>query len=102
MLSVEHSLGAIWAYCQYLQFDNFQFPKEIEVADTYLNADFPQKWISEWELELLAKEVIINGNAAASKGRTLRTWNTLSELIHSFKDLENRIYGAFGSPQDVL
>jgi hypothetical protein len=102
MLSVEHSLGAIWAYCQYLQFDNFQFPKEIEVADTYLNADFPQKWISEWELELLAKEVIVNGNAVASKGRTLRTWNTLSELIHSFKDLENRIYGAFGSPQDVL
>src|SRR5277367_1987824 len=94
MLSVEDSLGVIWAYCQYLQIDNFQFPKEIEVADSYLNADFPQKRISEWELELLAKEIITNGNAVASKGRSLRTWKTLSELINSFKDLENRIYGA--------
>jgi hypothetical protein len=32
LLSVEDSLAVIWAYCQYLQLDNFHFPKEIEVA----------------------------------------------------------------------
>jgi hypothetical protein len=102
LLSVEDALAVIWAYCQHLQVDNFRFPKEVEVADSYLKADFPQKWISEWELELLAKEVIINASAVASKSRTLRTWKTLSELINSLKGLENRIYGAVGSPQDVL
>src|SRR5258708_34586194 len=102
LLSVEDALAVIWAYCQHLQVDNFRFPKEVEVADSYLKADFPQKWISEWELELLAKEVIINASTVASKSRTLRTWKTLSELISSLKDLENRIYGAVGSPQHVL
>lgn len=102
LLSVEDALGVIWAYCQYLQIDHFQFPAEIEVSNSYLQLDIPQQWISEWELELLAKEVIINGSAVAAKGRTLRAWKTLSELVNSFKDLENRIYGQFGSPQGVL
>jgi hypothetical protein len=102
LLSVEESLSVIWAYCQYLQIDDFRFPSEIEVYQPFLDADFPQQWISEWELELLAREVILNGNAVASKGRSLRTWKTLGELMNSFKGLENRIYGHFGSPQDVL
>jgi len=38
----------------------------------------------------------------AVKGRTLRAWRTLSELVNSLKGLENRIYGQFGSPQGML
>src|SRR6266404_9219776 len=102
LLSVQEALGVIWAYCQYLQIDHFRFPNEIEVSSTFLQLDLPQKWISEWELELLAKEVILNGNAHATKGRTLRAWKTLSDLINSLKDLENRIYGHFGSQQNVF
>jgi len=102
LLSVEDSLGVIWAYCQYLQIKDFQFPKDIEVANSYRKLDVPQRWISEWELELLAKEVILNGSAVAAKGRTIRVWKTLIELVISLKDLENRIYGQFGSPQYVL
>jgi hypothetical protein len=102
LLSIEDALGVIWAYSQYLQIDHFQFPKEIEVANSYLQLDVPQRWISEWELELLAKEVILNGSAVAVKGRTLRAWKTLSELVNSLKDIENRIYRQYGSPQGVL
>jgi hypothetical protein len=102
LLSIEDSLAVIWAYCQYLQIDNFYFPSEIEVASEYLNLDTPQIWIAEWTLELLAKEIIINGNAVASKGRTLRTWKTMSEVINHLKDLENKIAGQYGSPQNVL
>jgi hypothetical protein len=36
------------------------------------------------------------------KGRTLRVWKTLSELINLLKELENQIYVQFGSPQDML
>jgi hypothetical protein len=46
LLSIE-DLGVIWAYCQYLQIDDFQFPKEVEVARAYLQLDIPQKWISD-------------------------------------------------------
>jgi hypothetical protein len=102
LLSIEEALGTIWAYCQYLQIDNFRFPKEIEVSNDYLKLDVPQQWVSEWQLELLAKEVILNGSAVAKKGRALRTWKTLSELMNSIRDLENQIYGAFNSPQSVL
>jgi hypothetical protein len=102
LLSVEESLGVTWAYCQYLQINDFNFPKDIEVSNSYLELDIPQKWISEWELELLAKEVILNANVVATKGHTLRSWKTLSELVNSVKDFENRIYGQFGSPHSIL
>jgi hypothetical protein len=102
LLAIEDALAAIWAYCQYLQIDNFNFPEEVEVLPSFLKDDVPQRFISEWELELLAKEVILNGNIVASKGRTLRSWKTLSETINAIKDLENRIYGHFGSAEKVL
>jgi hypothetical protein len=102
LLSVEESLAVIWAYCQYLQVDGFQFPKEIEVDRGYLALDIPQTWISEWELELLAKEIILNANLVASKGRSLKNWKPLSEVVNDLKSLENKIYAAYGSPKDVL
>jgi len=102
LLGIEDALGVIWAYCQYLQIDAFRLPAEIEVLDAFLKDDFPQRFISEWELELLAKEVILNSNSVAAKGRILRAWKTLSEIINAIKNLENRIYGHFGSPESVL
>src|ERR1039458_10419274 len=100
--SIEEELGVIWAYGQYLQIDNFNFPKEIEVINEFLQLDVPQRWVSEWELELLAKEVIINGRSAAKKGRALRKWKNLSDIINSIKGFEGRIYKTVGSPDNVL
>jgi hypothetical protein len=102
LLSVEEALAVIWAYCHYLQTNDFQFPKEIEVDRGYLALEIPQKWISEWVLELIAKEVILNAGVVASKGRSLRKWKTLSEIVNALKSLENEIYGAYGSPKDIL
>jgi len=99
-LAVDDSLIVIWAYSQYLQTNNFQFPVDIEVADRYLQLDIPQKWLSEWELELLAKEVVLNGSLVATKGRSLRKWTILSELVNSLKSFENEIYGQFSSQDD--
>jgi hypothetical protein len=101
-LAVEEALGTIWSYGQYLQIDNFRFPPEIEVSPEYLKLNFPQQWLAEWERELLAKEVIINGNAIPRKDRMLRNWKTLSEYINLLKGFENDIYKAHGSPGNVL
>jgi hypothetical protein len=38
-LAVDDALGVIWTYCQYLQIDNFIFPKEIEILDSFLQED---------------------------------------------------------------
>jgi hypothetical protein len=102
LLSVEDALSVIWAYCQYLQLPDFKFPKEIEVNPEYLKLSVPRTWISEWDLELLAKEMILNGSVVASKGRTLRTWNVVRETINSIKGFESKICQSFGEPQDVL
>jgi hypothetical protein len=102
MLAIDDALGVIWAYCQYLQIDEFRFPKEIEVSKQFLEQEIPQTWISGWELELLAKEVILNCHSVAKKGRTLRTWATISALINSIKGLENEIYGLFRSESIIL
>jgi hypothetical protein len=102
LLASDDALSVIWAYCRFLQTDNSNFPPEVEVSKGFIDNDFPQRWIAEWELELLAKEVIINGKSVASKGRTLRKWKTMSELINAIKAFENKIYGFFGSPKSVL
>src|SRR5438552_18673621 len=93
LLAIEDALSVIWAYAQYLQVDDFHFPRAIEVLDRFLALDVPRQWISEWELELLAKEVILNSGTVSSKGLSLRSWRTLSEYVNMLKDFENRIYG---------
>jgi hypothetical protein len=101
-LPVTDSLSVIWAYCQYLQINNFKFPNDIEVWRDFLRDKLPQRFAAEWEFELLAKEVILNSGTVATKGRTLRQWKVVAEVINKIKDLENNIYGAFGSPENVL
>lgn len=101
-LAMEDALAVVWAHTQFLQINDFNFPREIEVINEYLRHQFPQQWISEWELELLAKEIVLNSGGAAKDNRTLRKWKTLSETINSIKKLENDIYGAHGSPDRLL
>lgn len=101
-LAVDNSLGVLWAYSQFLQIQGFKFPAEIETDNFYLNADVPRAYMAEWDIELLAKEVIINGSSLASKGRTLRTWATLVEMVGAFRTLEQEIYRAHGIPPDAL
>jgi TM2 domain-containing membrane protein YozV len=102
LLARDDALAVIWAYSQFLQVRNFRFPDGIEVSPAFLKRNFPQQWVAEWELEVLAKEVILNSNAVATKGHTIKKWQTLSEIINSLKAFENNIYEEFGSQDNVL
>src|SRR5262245_45061202 len=95
------ALRTIWAYSHYLQTDGFEFPADIEVHKRFQSLDVPQRWMAEWTLELLAKEVILNCHGAAKKGRTLRTWKVLADILNAIRNLENDIYG-FLSDRNVL
>ena len=102
LLSYDDALYVIWAFSQYLQINEFQIPDDIEVHEAFLKLQPPQQWIAEWDLELLAKEVILNGGTVSTKRHTLRSWSNLSEIINQLKSLENDIYGLYGSRNNIL
>jgi len=66
-LAVMESLYVVWAYCRALQFRaKFQFPSDIETDGQFLTSRVPQKFVAEWELETLAREIILNAQTTAS------------------------------------
>jgi hypothetical protein len=86
--SLLESLGVIRAYAQYLQFGQ-PFPTDVEVNKEFLLASRADKGVFEWELELLARELILN---APDQGKTdLRPWKEFSAAVNRLKALENDI-----------
>ena len=102
LLARDDALRVIWAYCQYLQIDDFKIPSDIEVPRRFYDEPVPRRTVAEWELELLAKEILLNAPASNSKGRTLRQAKTLGDLLNTLRALENEIYGFYGSPRSIL
>lgn len=87
------SLSVIRAYIQHLQF-NEQIPKDIEVAPYFLMAkNWIEKKVFPWELETLAREIIINSPESNSVlfSKTLKKWSYFSSAVNKLKDLENNI-----------
>ena len=86
------SLRVIWYYAQSLQF-NGEFPKDIEVHREYLRRDHIKRttWISEWNLAILAKEVLINSEESNWNEKTFRQWKYLSSAINKIKNIEDKI-----------
>ena len=86
------SLYVIWAYCQYLQVDEFEIPADIEVGNQFLNAEPPQAILAEWTLEQMAREVIRHADEEPRRGRSLRQWGTVATIANTLRDLEGAIY----------
>jgi hypothetical protein len=101
-LGLEESLRAIWGYSQFLQIDDFSFPSDIEVDRKFIEAKVPQAIASEWELELLAKEVVLNSGPLTDKSFSLKRWPVFREILNGIKSLEEQIYSSFGSTDNVL
>ena len=85
---LHESLKVVHAYIQFLQFKN-PFPKDIEVHDKCLLTKRAEKGIYEWELDILAREIILNCPETGSK--SLKAWPNLAGAINRIKELENEI-----------
>ncbi|MFZ2523161.1 MAG: hypothetical protein WAW92_02130 [Minisyncoccia bacterium] len=60
-VSIENALYVIWTYVNNFQFGN-PFPRDIEVDQSVIRAiNVPSRGVYEWELALLAREMIVNG-----------------------------------------
>lgn len=87
------SLRVIWAWMQQLQFGQ-EFPADIEVPQEVRSAlRGPTRGVYEWELALLAKELIV---CAPESGRVdMSSWRTFSETLNTLKNLDNGISGFY-------
>lgn len=101
-IKVDDGLFVVWAFVQHLQF-NQSFPSEIEVIQEFKEADYIQKvrWSSPWELETLAKEIILNSHESVAE-KSLTQWNYFSGAINKLKALENEIGGEYTNQSNIL
>jgi hypothetical protein len=86
------SLYVIWAYCQYLQVEEFEMPQDIEVGTQFLNANPPQAVLAEWTLEQMAREVIRHADEEPRRCRSLHRWHAIGAVANALRDLEDAIY----------
>jgi hypothetical protein len=87
------SLRVIWAWMQQLQFGQ-DFPADIEVPEDIRRVlRTPTRGVYEWELALLAKELIV---LAPENGSVdLRSWGRFSSTLNKLKGLDNGISGRY-------
>jgi len=102
-LVLDDSFYVIWSYIQHYQFNN-KFPQDIEVAPEFLNQDHIQKirMCSEWELETITREIIINAQNSTLSDKSLKTWSYFSGSINKLKNIENEIGGMFVNKDNIL
>ena len=83
-ISLLSGLGTIRTYLQNFQFSE-PFPSDIGVhSRVRLAPDAAARGVFEWELEILAKELILNSPATGQS--ELTTWNEFSGAINELKD----------------
>lgn len=102
-LALDDSFYVIWSYIQHYQFNN-KFPQDIEVALEFLNQDHIQKirMCSEWELEIITREIIINAQNSTFSDKSLKTLSYFSGSINKLKNIENEIGGMFVNKDNIL
>ncbi|MDP2692933.1 MAG: hypothetical protein Q8O88_04810 [bacterium] len=102
-VAIENAFYVIWAYINFFQFDksipnDIQFPREL-----IENKDKPNRAISEWELALLAREVISNGTDSISFAtKNFNNWDYFATAINKIKAFENNAWPIFGDKSNVL
>lgn len=82
------SLRVIWAWMQHLQFDK-AFPPDIHVPLQMQALHGPHRRVYEWELAVLAKELIVQAPEQAPID--LRTWKHFLTAVNKLKALDNAI-----------
>lgn len=90
---VMDSLEVMRAYLQALQFKQ-PMPRNIEISREFqIGRHRVEQGILEWELDILTKEIILNGGTV---GRySLRHANRLLKAVGMLRELENDLHGAF-------
>ena len=103
-VAIENAFYVIWAYINFFQF-NALMPKDIQVIERVIkNRIFPPgRAVLEWELALLAREIIVNGQDDFSKTtQNFNDWNYFAATLNSLKDFENNSWPTYGDVSKVF
>lgn len=102
-LDLENALYVIWAYINILQFNN-PLPRDIEAHPEFLSKrSTPQRGLYEWELALLARELIVNAQFRPKSGfADLRSWDNLANATNKLKGFENDYWPLIGGSHNIL
>ena len=101
-LNLDDSLFVIWSYTQFLQFGK-KISKEIEVIPALLNEKDTISWRPhEWELELLAKEIIVNSEDTYSSSTSLKKWNHFYTVLNKLRSLRDEVAKTYINKENVL
>ncbi len=101
-VAVENAFFVIWAYINFFQFDS-PFPHNIEVhEEVHKTKSLPNRPLHEWELSLLAREIVINGQPSFSlASKNFQNWRYFSNAINKLKDFENNAWPIFGGISNI-
>ncbi len=99
-VSIENAFYVIWAYVRCFQFST-PIPKDIQVDQSILSAkDIPSRGLYEWELSLLAREVLANGESELILStESFNKWSYFSNVINKIKNFENNVWPVIGSKE---
>lgn len=100
--SLIDSLQVIWGWSQYEQLKDFSLPNWIELPLSIKLNSSETKYPHSWELELMAKEIIIHSNLKLKTKTSLKEWRQLSKCFNKLRKLENDIYGKYSDGNDVM
>ncbi len=97
------SLHVIWAYAVNIGHSK-PFLNAIQAPDGFSEANYIQKvrWAAPWELETLAREVIINSELNLSSPKTFREANYFSGAINKLKDVDGVISQEYINAKNVM
>lgn len=91
---IGNAFYVIWAYINYFQFSK-SFPKDIEINIEALNRQ--RRSVYEWELSLLAREVIVNSSIDSKMvKKSFNKWSCFAGSINKIKEFENNIWPLIG------
>lgn len=98
IIDLSETLRVLWAFMRYKQFNKY-VPRDIQYVRQSLSAI---NQITEWELEILAREAIINSPESKFAPSSFRNWIYFTNTINALKNFENEIAKKFIRKDNVL
>lgn len=102
--SVEDSLYVIWAYAQYMQLDS-SIPSDIEVHPLCLSNQFAERGLYPWDLELLARETMLNGEVARFSRRkhdSLKSAPFFTKMLNQLRAIDGAVSREYINSDNIL
>ncbi|MDA3840569.1 MAG: hypothetical protein PF572_05780 [Patescibacteria group bacterium] len=102
-VGIENAFYAIWAYLNFFQFNN-AIPNNIQVDKIITDSkNDARRFLSEWELSLLAREMIVNGQENLSGAtKNFQNYNYFSNAINKIKEFESNLSKLYINKNNIL